>query len=167
MSAQSFSVFRGLATILAGAVILGLSSCSTTTFKPADALAATTTPRQRMLLDADWLFHRGDVSTSNEVLSASFDDRQWQRIQLPHDYVLDGTYDRANDPKHGYLPVVVGWYRKHLFISESARGRILRLDFDGAFRDSEVWLNGQFLGRHLGGYTPFSSDITQVARPGA
>ena len=120
-----------------------------------------------MLLDADWLFHRGDVSTSNEVLSASFDDRQWQRIQLPHDYVLDGTYDRANDPKHGYLPVVVGWYRKHLFISESARGRILRLDFDGAFRDSEVWLNGQFLGRHLGGYTPFSYGITQVARPGA
>ena len=61
----------------------------------------------------------------------------------------------------------MGWYRKHHFIPESARGKILRLNFDGAFRDSEVWLNGQFLGRHLGGYTPFSYDVTRVARPGA
>jgi beta-galactosidase len=118
------------------------------------------------LLDADWRFHRGDLSSSNEVLSASFDDGQWQRVNLPHDYVLDGAYARTNEEKHGYLPLEVGWYRKRLPIPESHTGKILRLDFDGAFRDSQVWLNGQFLGRHPSGYTPFSFDITKLTRPG-
>ena len=170
MSEKDVVVWRGLGPILADVVALGLCSCSTASFKEAQAPAATTALRQRKLLDADWLFHRGEVSASNEVISASFDDRGWQHINLPHDYVLDGSYEFSEDRDHrthGYLPVEVGWYRKHHFIPESARGKILRLNFDGAFRDSEVWLNGQFLGRHLGGYTPFSYDVTRVARPGA
>ena len=132
----------------------------------AEAPVAMASLRQHILLDADWRFHRGEVNSSNEVLSASFDDRQWQRVNLPHDYVLDGTYNRTNEEKHGFLPLEVAWYRKRLVIPEACRGKILRLDFDGAFRDSQVWLNGQFLGRHPSGYTPFSFDITKLFKTG-
>ena len=168
--ARNNRVFRLLGFLLAGGALLGLVSCASRPVQPA---AAETKLRQRTLLDADWRFHRGDVAASNEVIAANFDDQQWQRIHLPHDYVLDGTYADSTDSSdhqvrnHGYLPYVVGWYRKQLFIPEADRGKILRLDFDGVFRDSEVWLNGQFLGRHLSGYTPFSYDITQIAKPGA
>ncbi|HEX3717430.1 MAG TPA: glycoside hydrolase family 2 TIM barrel-domain containing protein [Verrucomicrobiae bacterium] len=122
------------------------------------------------MLDADWLFHRGEVSNSNEVIQANFDDHGWQQVNLPHDYVLDGTYVYSPERwtrGHGYLPYEVGWYRRRLSVPQSAAGKILRLDFDGAFRDSQVWLNSQFLGRHPSGYTPFSFDVSQVARPGA
>ena len=131
---------------------------------------AADTLRQRTSLDADWLFHLGDISPSNPGTSAGYDDAQWPRIRVPHDYVLDGKYapsDDRNVRNHGYLPLDVAWYRKRILIPESDRGKILRLDFDGVFRDSEVWLNGQSLGRHPGGYTPFSYDITKVAKMGA
>lgn len=120
-----------------------------------------------MLLDADWRFHLGDVADSNEVIAASYDDRQWQRVHLPHDYVLGGAYSPTNSRNHGYLEYRPAWYRRHLFISASEHGKSLRLDFDGVFRDSEVWLNGHFLGRHPSGYTPFRYDISKTANYGA
>jgi beta-galactosidase len=151
------------ASLQASAAVLGLFSCGALAGEPP---SPATLLRQRAQLDADWRFHRGDVDNSNQVLSVGFDDSQWQRVNLPHDYVLDGTYDRTNEQMHGYLPLEVGWYRKKLLIPESPGHRILRLDFDGAYRDSSVWLNGQFLGRHPSGYTPFSFDITKLAWPG-
>ena len=164
---QSTRIFRGLGTILGSIAVIGLSSCSTATVNHAEAPATATSLRQQTLLDADWLFHRGDVSATNQAVSTSYDDAQWQRIQLPHDYVPDGKYEFSEDKdkrNHAYLPLVVGWYRKHLFIPASDRDKILRLDFDGIFRDSEVWLNGEYLGRHLSGYTPISYDITSIAK---
>ena len=82
---------------------------------------------------------------------------------------MASTFKAVDIPKrsHGYLPVDVAWYRKHAFIPETDRGRILRLDFEGVFRDSQVWINGQFLGRHPSGYTPFSYDITKFAKFGS
>ena len=77
-----------------------------------------------------------------------------------------GAYSPTNPRDHGYLPEDVGWYRKHFVIPKSDADKILKLDFDGVFRDSQVWLNGQFLGRHPSGYTPFSYDITKVAKLG-
>ena len=123
----------------------------------------------RTLLDADWRFHLGDISPKEPVISANYDDQQWRHVDVPHDYVLDGNYVQSEEiPKrsHGYLPTEVAWYRKHISIPQADHGKILRLDFDGVFRDSQVWLNGQFLGRHPSGYTPFSFDITKIAKIG-
>ena len=125
------------------------------------------TLRQCDLLDADWLFHRGDVTDSNAVAAAEFDDSQWRPVHLPHDYGLDATYNPTNTRSQGYLPFTVAWYRKHLSIPASDSGKVLRLDFDGVFRNSQVWLNGTCLGKHLSGYTPFSYDITKLAKLGA
>ena len=162
MNFKNRGSFMVLGLILAGVTVMALSSC--TSLKQNEGTAQTL--HQRTLLDADWLFHRGDAADSNAVITASFDDRQWQTVHLPHDYVLDGTYSQTNARNHGYLPFTIAWYRKHLHIPESTQGKVLRLDFDGVFRDSEVWLNGIYLGRHLSGYTPFSYDITGLAKPG-
>ena len=89
---------------------------------------------------------------------------------LPHDYVLDGSYQFSEDRDHRIMAICrLRWagIASTFSFPKPTQGKILRLDFDGVFRDSQVWLNGQFLGRHPSGYTPFSYDITQVARPGA
>jgi beta-galactosidase len=142
--------------------LLGLSSCLTEPAKTRDSSL-----RAKTLIDADWLFHRGDLSSSNLPAPANYDDRQWQQVRLPHDYILDGNYSPTNIRNHGYLPLEVAWYRKHFSIPQSDRGKILQLQFDGIYRDSEVWLNGQFLGRHPSGYTGFRYDVTKTARCGA
>lgn len=163
------SGFRGLGAILVGVAVTGLLSCSSRTAHSADPRAGDAALRQQTLLDADWLFHAGDVPSTNDVILAGYDDRQWQPVHLPHDYVLDqsGNYSPTNDRNHGYLPVDVAWYRKHFTIPQSDEGKIVQLTFDGVFRDSQVWLNGQFLGHHPSGYTPFYFDITRTARYGA
>jgi beta-galactosidase len=147
--------------ILAGIAIMSLSSCSSLPKKPAEVT------RQRTLLDANWLFHAGDISLSNQVVAAGYADQSWKCVQVPNDYILSGNYSPANDRGHGYLPYFVGWYRKHFSIPESDQGKILQLDFGGIFRDSEVWLNGHFLGKHESGYTPFYFDISKIAKVGS
>ncbi|HKW30762.1 MAG TPA: beta-galactosidase GalA [Verrucomicrobiae bacterium] len=142
------------------------------------ALAAA--PRQITSLDFDWRFHRGDVpgvlrdhSTNGnlaptpEFLSPAYDDSSWQTVDVPHDYIVKGAFDPKADEAHGYLPVEPGWYRKAISIPAADQDRRLWLEFDGVYRDSQMWLNGHFLGRHVSGYTSFRYDISEVAKPGA
>jgi beta-galactosidase len=136
--------------------------------KADDTPASTSpdSPHQSTLLDPDWRFYLGDITPSDKVITPDFDDKDWQPVDVPHDYVLFGKYDEHLDRNHGYLPVDVAWYRRHLQIPADAQGKILSLDFDGVYRDSQVYFNGQLLGEHQSGYTPFSYDITKLAKIG-
>jgi len=127
---------------------------------------ASPSPREITSLDFDWRFHRGDIPATPPT-SPAYDDSAWQKVDVPHDYVVEGTFDAKADTLHGSLPVEPGWYRKHIAIPASAQGRRLWLEFDGVYRDSRMWLNGQLLGSHASGYTSFRYDVTDVARPGA
>lgn len=144
----------------------------------ASAASLSAGPRHVTCLDSDWRFHRGDIlgvgfdltnqnppSTSG-VLAMVYDDSSWQQVNLPHDYVVEGAFDPKAENQHACLPLEAGWYRKQLSIPAVARGRRLWLEFDGVYRDSRMWLNGQFLGRHASGYTSFRYDITEAAKPG-
>lgn len=80
-----------------------------------------------------------------------------------------------DDPKaaHGFKPLgrehpatSVGWYRHPLTIPADMAGQRLSLEFDGAFRDVVVLLNGFIVHEHEGGYSPFRVDITDIAVPG-
>ncbi len=141
--------------------------------------SASAAPRQIISLDFDWRFHRGDIpgvlpdhstnqnlSPTPEFLSPAYDDSSWQRVNVPHDYIVEGAFDPKADEAHGYLPVEPGWYRKTISIPAADPGRRLWLEFDGVYRDSQMWLNGHFLGRHVSGYTSFRYDISDVAKPG-
>jgi beta-galactosidase len=139
-----------------------LASCS-----PGAAQRSSAPLPPKTLLDAGWLFHRDEVADSNAVSSIGYDDHSWQAVDLPHDYVLDGTYDPKGDRGHGYLPITTAWYRHHFVIPMADQGKSLELQFDGVFSDSQVWLNGQYLGEHRSGYTGFAYDIGSVVRYGA
>ncbi|HEV2436765.1 MAG TPA: beta-galactosidase GalA [Verrucomicrobiae bacterium] len=141
--------------------------------------SASAAPRQITSLDFDWRFHRGDIpgvlpdhSTNGnlaptaEFLSPAYDDSSWPRVNIPHDYIVEGAFDPKADQAHGYLPVEPAWYRKTIWIPASDQGRRLWLELDGVYRDSQMWLNGRFLGRHESGYTSFCYDISEFARIG-
>ena len=95
-----------------------------------------------------------------------FNDHQWRTVHLPHDFIIEGTFSPKADAGHGSLPVTTGWYRKTFDLPKSDRGKSLWIDFDGVYRDSIVWLNGHYLGRHQSGYTSFRYDIARLANYG-
>ena len=96
-----------------------------------------------------------------------FNDRAWRTVHLPHDYVVEGTFTPLGDASHGSLIPTSAWYRKTFTLSASDKGQALWIDFDGAYRDSTVYLNGKMLGNHPCGYTPFRFDISGAAHYGA
>jgi beta-galactosidase len=108
--------------------------------------------------------HQGYEATGPAL--ADFDDGAWRTVHLPHDFVVEGTFSPDADRNHGFLPTTTGWYRKEFKLPASDNGRTLWLDFDGVYRDSLIWLNGHFLGRHRSGYTSFRYDISRLANYG-
>ncbi len=108
----------------------------------------------------------GEPATADGPLGDSCDEPSWRRVDVPHDFIVEGTFDRKADAGHSSLPVEPGWYRKTIAIPAGAEGRRLWLEFDGVYRASRMWLNGKALGVHQSGYTPFRYDITGAARIG-
>jgi beta-galactosidase len=109
--------------------------------------------------DADWRFVRGDVKSAQRL---EFDDAQWRRLAVPHDWSIEGPYDRDAPTGRGggYLPAGVGWYRKSFPLPAEDAGRRVFVDFDGVMAHSDVWINGQHLGRRPFGYASFRYDLT-------
>ncbi len=90
-----------------------------------------------------------------------FDDSAWRDVRLPHDWSVEFPFDKEKgEGATGYLPGGIGWYRKHYSVSEFAPGTQFFLLFDGVYNNAEFWLNGQKLGEHPYGYSPFYFDIT-------
>ncbi len=118
-------------------------------------------------LDAVYLQEPGRDASAEAAKSGpaatGYDDKDWRVVQLPHDFIVEGTFDPQADASHGFLPKGAGWYRKTFNLSRGDRGKTLWLEFDGVYRDSQVWLNGHLLGRHTSGYTSFYYDISRFA----
>ena len=108
--------------------------------------------------DLDWKFLRGDVADGP---SADLDDAGWQRVTLPHDWSIEGPFDLDHPSGWGggYLPGGVGWYRKEFRLPESARGSTAWVEFDGVYKNCDVYINGHHLGFHPYGYTSFHYDL--------
>jgi beta-galactosidase len=126
------------------------------------ACAATTEIKigadRQIRITQDWRFFKGEAAGAE---AAAFDDSAWRQLDLPHDWAIEGPFDRKFDPHNGGLPYFgVGWYRKHFTVPASARGRYIEVQFDGAMSNSTVWLNGQKLGGRPYGYTSFVLDLT-------
>ncbi|HUP02982.1 MAG TPA: beta-galactosidase GalA [Bryobacteraceae bacterium] len=146
--------------------------------------------RERLLLDFGWTFHfghaadpaqdfdfRGNFSKTGNfgaVATALFNDSDWKAVDLPHDWAIDlpFTNDSSLSSK-GFYPLgraypatSIGWYRRIFDLPASDAGRRISIEFDGAYREVCVILNGFYIGRHIGGYDPFSFDVTDFASPG-
>jgi beta-galactosidase len=116
-------------------------------------------PRIRESFDFGWKFLKGD---SPGAQSPKFSDAKWRDVDLPHDWSIEGPFDEkepSNGPG-GYLPTGVGWYRKTFNVREAYQARVIVLEFDGVYQNSEVWINGQYLGLRPYGYVPFAYELT-------
>ena len=127
--------------------------------------AAQSAERQRLSMDPGWRFTLGDPAGAERP---GFDDRAWRRLDLPHDWSIEGTM-RQDAPGRGqfaFLPGGIGWYRKAFRLPANARGLEARLEFDGVYMNSDVWINGVHLGKRPYGYISFAYDISKQLVPG-
>ena len=113
--------------------------------------------------DSNWKFYLGDAGAAE---GKEFDDSKWESISIPHDYSITQEFTTKMDAESGYLPGGTGWYRKHFVVGKEMEGKELRLDFDGVYMNATVYVNGEKLGTHPYGYTPFSFDITDKVKVG-
>lgn len=109
----------------------------------------------------DWLFSLSDDSLSASV---SYDDGKWRRLDLPHDWSIEGQLSPSLASCTGYLPGGIGWYRKHFQLTDDAARHYVY--FEGVYNRSEVYLNGHLLGKRPNGYISFMYDMTPYLRKG-
>jgi beta-galactosidase len=108
------------------------------------------------------------IKAGNHGLSkVGYTGSGWEDVNLPHDSVVGGEFNASENTTHGSLPTEMGWYRKEFSLPDDSSGKRIAIEFDGVFRDCEIWLNGHFVGRHLSGYTSFEFDVTELCRVGA
>jgi len=132
---------------------------------PVTAQEATDGPRTTTRFTTDWQFHREDVSGAE---APQFDDSNWRTLDVPHDWSIEGSFNETHPAGAGggYLPGGIGWYRKSFTLPDSRRDQRVYVQFDGVYRNSEVWINGQFLGKRPSGYTSFRYELTPHVEQG-
>jgi len=148
--------------------------------------------REKTLMDSGWHFALGNATDQHKDFdfatvpfffakagygdgpaSPNFDDRAWRTVDLPHDWAVELPFDQRGDGNHGSKAIgrnfpenSVGWYRKSFTIPAEDMGRRIGIDFDGVYRDAQVWVNGFYLGAEPSGYTDFHHDISDYLNYG-
>ena len=122
----------------------------------------TAQARQHQNFDAGWLFVLAD---SVQMSRPEYNDRHWRRLDLPHDWAVEGDFMASNPSGAGggALPGGVGWYRKHFRVSNPS---MYYIEFDGVYMNSTVYINGEKVGYRPYGYSSFEYDITRYLRGG-
>ncbi|MGQ1891925.1 beta-galactosidase GalB [Thermophagus sp. OGC60D27] len=111
----------------------------------------------------EWKFNLLDsLENDSGYYRPDLDDSKWRVLNLPHDWSIEGTFspDHPADVGGGALPGGVGWYRKSFSLPENDRNKKVFIDFDGVYMNSEVWINGHYLGKRPYGYISFRYDLT-------
>ena len=153
---------------------------------------ASSSPRERLLLDFGWRFHLGHAADPMNdfgfggmrrelqfakanlylpVLTPEFDDSTWRSVDLPHDWAVELPFqDVPNLPEHGGHPVgrefpetSIGWYRRVFDLPAADAGKRICIDFDGMFRNAMVMFNNHYVGVNFSGYAPLHCDVTDFA----
>ena len=112
--------------------------------------------RERVCFDSDWLFCLVD---SAQMASVNYNDAKWRKLDLPHDWAIEGDFMPSNPSGAGggALPGGVGWYRKHFTVEKADKYFI---EFDGVYMNAAVYINGHLLGKRPYGYSSFEYDLT-------
>src|ERR1017187_7800601 len=125
----------------------------------AQAQGTETPLRLRDAFDFGWKFTRGDAPGAQQP---AFADTGWRSLDLPHDWSIEGPFaqDEPSGGPGASAPTGIGWYRKRFRVPSSYKDRKVSIEFDGVFRNSEVWINGHYLGKRPFVYISFAYDIT-------
>ncbi|AKD55479.1 glycoside hydrolase family 2 TIM barrel-domain containing protein [Spirosoma radiotolerans] len=140
----------------------------------ANALPTTKAVRTQ-LFDQEWAFLKDSVSGAEQP---EYDDSGWRRVRLPHDWSIEDLPGQGSEAivgpfsktsvgatSTGYAVGGTGWYRKTFTLKSAYQTKKISIQFDGVYRNVDVWLNGHHLGYHPYGYTPFVFDLTPYLRP--
>jgi beta-galactosidase len=134
--------------------------------------SATDRSGSRELFNTDWLFARfgsmpkgSTLPEPKDLQGMQVDDASWRKLDLPHDWGIEGPFRDDLPSNTGKLPWVgIGWYRKHFKVSPADKGLRCFIDFDGAMSHAKVWLNGHYLGEWPYGYASFRLEMTPYVR---
>lgn len=147
------------------------------------------TAQKKVSLDEDWKFHFGNAANPDKdfdygnklllhksnvfettIVSPKFIDTSWTKVNIPHDWVVELPFVKSSTHEmdsHGYKPVgalypetSIGWYRKHFSVDKNEKGSRFELQFDGIYRNAEIWLNGFYVGTNFSGYLGNSYDVS-------
>lgn len=131
-------------------ILLFLSACGST----------HTTSNSIENFDFGWKFQAGEAINAEAV---DFDDAAWREVNLPHDWSIEGNFSNNNPSfsRGGWLPTGKVAYRKTFTVGENQKDKRFVIYFDGAYRNSEVFINGHSLGKRPLGYIAFHYDMTK------
>jgi hypothetical protein len=164
---MKWTISRGSALFLTLMFLVSAVGCGTTpTVEPTASEVTTMTPspiiaipQVSIPLSGEWRFSidRDKVGEQQGWGKPAFADSAWGTVNVPHTWNVMPEYLDYEG---------LAWYRRAFTIPPEAKGAHLRLHFEAAFYLARVWLNGEYLGQHEGGYTPFEFDVSSVARAG-
>ncbi len=132
--------------------------------------------RTTVNFDGDWRFFQGEPPAPApaqplsgnyapiDPASFAFKDDDWRKVNLPHDWAIEGPFDEKNpsNAAGAFLPSGVAWYRKTFAVPAEAKGKRVFIEFDGVMANSEVYLNKSLLGSRPNGYVTFRYDLTDA-----
>lgn len=141
MKLNSKNLFRAFALLLI------LSACSKQAV------------RVRESFNDNWRF---SLTADSTAIASDFNDAGWRQLNVPHDWSIEGEFSEKHpaNPGGGALPGGTGWYRKTFTAPENFSGKKVFIEFDGVYRNSDVWLNGEHLGHRPNGYISFRYELT-------
>ncbi|WP_349351603.1 sugar-binding domain-containing protein [Flagellimonas sp. MMG031] len=148
--------------LLFGLMIMGMVGCGHQIKKE---VKKNNKVRYTYKINDDWSFKLGDSSIFSDT---AYNAESWRKLDLPHDWSIEGTYDTiyGTDWQSGYLPAGIGWYRKDLYLEDNLLNLSVELQFDGVYRNSTVWVNNVMIGTQHYGYTTFFYDIGAYLKQG-
>ncbi|WP_158674129.1 glycoside hydrolase family 2 TIM barrel-domain containing protein [Pedobacter sp. KBW01] len=117
---------------------------------------ANPSPRLILNLNTRWAFFRGEASGAEAV---SYNDNNWTGVSVPHTMRLEPKHNGGNQNYTG-----IGWYRRYFKIDKANSGKRITLNFDGVQKNCEIYLNGEKLKVHYGGYLGFIVDISDKVK---
>lgn len=113
----------------------------------------------KLNFNKNWRFQLGDVPGFYEM---NFNDNNWRKLNLPHDWSVEGKIDENNPSKiqGGFFPTGIGCYRKSFDLDANFKGKRIKIRFDGVYMNSSVYVNGNFVANRPYGFSTFELDIT-------
>jgi len=160
---NQMSVYRSYVALTAVSLKRALLVCPLILCTAFSLAARSYTPpashRVDVIVDSNWRFTRQDIAGAQAI---EFDDSSWTNLNLPHTW---NNADGQDGVKNYYRGV--GWYRRHFAVDKNFTGRHFFLKFDGAFSETDVYVNGNFVGEHQGGFAAFVFDVTPCLNVGA
>ena len=117
------------------------------------------------LFNKDWKFFLGNDNAASRY---NYDDTKWRTLTLPHDWSIEGSFSDKYPTTYneGALPAGIGWYRKSFVVPLTSMDKRIYINFDGIYRNSEVWINGHYLGKRPNGYISFRYELTPYLKFG-